>query len=56
MQKEGVASPSFTTSLMEGNPNPTEEEEEIYKWTSVGLYSGEHCLIGIRVISVDIFL
>ncbi|KAF9456686.1 cytochrome P450 [Collybia nuda] len=36
----GVALPSFTASLVERNAQPTEEEEDIYKWTSTAFYSG----------------
>ncbi|KAF5377278.1 hypothetical protein D9615_006445 [Tricholomella constricta] len=38
--EKGVAVPSFTTSLVERNANPTPEEEDIYKWASAGFYSG----------------
>lgn len=37
---KGVAVPSFTSSLVERNPHPTPEEEDIYKWVSTGFYSG----------------
>jgi len=36
---QGVAVPSFTSALIENNPNPTPEEEDIYKWASTGFYS-----------------
>jgi hypothetical protein len=35
-----VALPSFTADLVERNAHPTEEEEDIYKWTSTAFYSG----------------
>jgi len=46
VQAQGVAVPSFTSSLIENNPNPTPEEEDIYKWASTGFYSGK-LFIGI---------
>ncbi|KAK7046387.1 cytochrome P450, partial [Favolaschia claudopus] len=36
--RNGTAKPSFTQRLVERNPNPTPEEESIYKWTSVAVY------------------
>ncbi|RDB28846.1 O-methylsterigmatocystin oxidoreductase [Hypsizygus marmoreus] len=36
----GVAVPSFTSNLIEKNPNATKEEEDIYKWASTAFYSG----------------
>ncbi|OCH84102.1 cytochrome P450 [Obba rivulosa] len=37
---EGVAAPSFTASLIEENPHRTLEQDNIFRWASVGLYSG----------------
>ncbi|KAJ7653799.1 cytochrome P450 [Mycena rosella] len=36
---EGTAKPSFTTSLIERDPNPSVETEMLYKWVSNGLYT-----------------
>lgn len=37
--KQGSASPSFTADLIEGNSNPTADEDDTYKWASTGFYS-----------------
>ncbi|KAK0452912.1 cytochrome P450 [Desarmillaria tabescens] len=38
--KKGTAAPSFAANLIEKNSNPTDYQEDIYKWVSTGFYAG----------------
>ncbi|TFK39023.1 cytochrome P450 [Crucibulum laeve] len=37
--KEGTAKPSCAATLIEDHPNPSPEQESVYKWVAAGLYS-----------------
>ncbi|KIY70895.1 cytochrome P450 [Cylindrobasidium torrendii FP15055 ss-10] len=37
---QGIARPSFLSKILEKNPNPTPEQEDVWKWTSGGFYAG----------------
>jgi hypothetical protein len=41
IQALGTAKPSFTANLIQRDPNPTEAQELIYKWSSASIFIGQ---------------
>ena len=44
-QRKGVAVPCLATYMLEKNPNPSEKQEEMFKWVSVAAYTGTYGII-----------